>query len=198
MTKSRLIRSFCIVGALYLTALLCGIVFRVLDPSKEALLYNTYKDLIPFVIVLPATWLGYCLQQRISYMQQLRIIWSKLVATIQSANQYTFLEDPTPEQYSEILKQISISIDEIRGVFENLYVTADDVGLYPFEPLKDVWREIARITPGNAPDKEERKRIRETVFTKWKEMRIEFLKEFDRHVPASPILDQAKNGENER
>ncbi|MCI5212579.1 MAG: hypothetical protein D3910_28180, partial [Candidatus Electrothrix sp. ATG2] len=89
MTKSKLIQSFCTVGAVYLMALLCGIVFRVFDPSKEALLYNTYKDLIPFVIILPATWLGYCLQRRISYMQQLRIIWSNLVATIQSANQYT-------------------------------------------------------------------------------------------------------------
>ncbi|MCI5141812.1 MAG: hypothetical protein D3909_08830 [Candidatus Electrothrix sp. ATG1] len=197
MTKSKLIQSFCAVGAVYFMALLCGIVFRVLDPSKEALLYNTYKDLIPFVIILPATWLGYCLQQRISYMQQLRIIWSNLVATIQSANQYTFLESPTTEQYSEILKQISISIDEIRGVFENLYVTDDDVGLYPFEPLKDVWQEIARISPDNTLSTEERKRIRRTVFSKWKEMRIEFLKEFDRHVPASPILDEGKSGEDE-
>lgn len=192
MTKSKLIQSFYIVGVLYFFALLCGIVFRVLDPSKDALLYNTYKDLIPFVIVMPATWLGYCLQQRISYMQQLRIIWSNLVVTIQSAHQYTFLEDPTKEQYAEILKQLSISIDEIRGVFENICVTDDDVGLYPFEPLKDVWREIAKMAPGSSLSKEDRKFIRETVFMKWKEMRIEFLKEFDRHVPASPILDKKK------
>ncbi|WP_339137813.1 MAG: hypothetical protein WGN25_06700 [Candidatus Electrothrix sp. GW3-4] len=195
MTKSKLRQSFYTVGVIYFVALICGIVFRVLDPSREALLYNTYKDLIPFVIIMPATWLGYCLQQRISYMQQLRIIWSNLVATIQSAHQYTFLEDPSPEQYAEILKQISISIDEIRGVFDNLYVTADDVGLYPFEPLKDVWQEIAKIAPGNTLSKEDRKVIRQAVFRKWQEMRIEFLKEFDRHVPASPILDKRKTGE---
>ncbi|MCI5209695.1 MAG: hypothetical protein D3910_13080 [Candidatus Electrothrix sp. ATG2] len=72
------------------------------------------------------------------------------------------------------------------------------MGLYPFEPLKDVWQEIARISPDNGLSKEERKRIRQTVFSKWKEMRIEFLKEFDRHVPASPILGEWKSGEDEQ
>ncbi|MBN1805248.1 MAG: hypothetical protein JW837_08365 [Sedimentisphaerales bacterium] len=183
MTKRNLTRCFRIALTIYVIAIILSVVFRIFDSTKGTVIYNTFKDMIPFVIVMPAAWFGYCLQRRLSYLQQLRTLWSRLVEAIQHGTHYTYLNNPTEEQYMDVLRSISISIDEVRGVFTNLNECDSKVGLYPFEPIKDIYGLIQDLGYANKTPKEKRDEIREKIFALWQEARRELLKEFDREVP---------------
>ena len=89
-------RNVIFVIALYMSAIIAGIWLKLLDPyNNEAPAYSTFKDLIPLLIAIPAAWLGYCFQRRQAYLKDVRELWSKLVASVQDAIQYTHL--PAPE-----------------------------------------------------------------------------------------------------
>jgi len=72
MTKKQLFKWFSIASMVYLAAIALGVYLRIYDTTTNSVMYSTYKDMIPFIIAIPATWLGYCLQRRSSYLQQLR------------------------------------------------------------------------------------------------------------------------------
>lgn len=188
MTKRSLRIRFQWVIAIYFAAIVAAIAIRIFDNTREAVVYSTYKDLIPLLIALPAAWLGYCLQRRNSYMQQLRSLWSKLVETIQHANQYTYLDSPTKEQHATSCQKISIAIDEIRGVFMNLGESSrggykSGKGLYPFEPIKDIHKAVTAVGHGETATREALLALRKEIFRQWKMVRDELLKEFDREEP---------------
>jgi hypothetical protein len=177
MTKRSLARRIWWVMVLYAAAVAIAVVIRVIDSSVTGVWYSTYKDLIPFLIALPAAWLGYCLQRRNSYMQQLRSLWSTLVETIQDAN-----------QYNDVCRKLSIAIDEIRGVFMNIGEsdeTSEKIGkgLYPFESMKDIHQLITVAGFGESTSPEALSVVRQKMFALWKEVRDALLKEFDREEP---------------
>lgn len=183
MTKRNLARCFSIAVAIYAVATVAGITIRIFDRTDGTVIYSTFKDMIPFVIAIPAAWLGYCLQRRSSYLQQLRTLWSRLVEAIQRGTHYTYLDNPTKEQHAEVLRSISVSIDEVRGVFTNLNENDTNIGLYPFEPIKDIYGLIQDLGYAHDTPKGKRDKIREKIFALWQEARRELLKEFDREVP---------------
>ena len=168
---------------IYLAAVALGIYLRIYDTAPNYVIYSTYKDMIPFIISIPAAWLGYCLQRRSSYLQQLRMLWSTLIKTVQKANQYTYIECPSRDQYSETLCCISGAIEEIRGVFMNLGENNINIGLYPFEPVKDIFGLINDLGCNKQLSEDERKTTRDKIFALWADMRKELLKEFDREEP---------------
>lgn len=186
MTKRKLFISFTISSAVYFAAVILGITIRIFDCSDGAIIYETYKDMIPFIIAIPAAWLGYSLQRRASYLQQLRILWSKLIDAIQTAHQYTYIESPTFDQYSDTLRTISIAIDEVRGVFMNLGEKPDHVGLYPYEPIKDIHVMISKLGYNKAIPEKERNETKDKIFKLWGDMRRDLLREFDRAEPTFP------------
>ena len=112
MTKRQLIFWFSMASIVYVIAVVAGVLIQIYDTTTNSVIYSTYKDMIPFIIAIPAAWLGYCLQRRSSYLQQLRILWSTLVKAVQKANQYTYIESPSREQYSETLCCLSAAIEE--------------------------------------------------------------------------------------
>lgn len=185
MTKRSLARCFRMTAELYLLAVLGGVAFRVFDSTKDAMLYNTFKDLIPLIIAIPAIWLGHCLQRRSSYLQQLRTLWSLLVDAVQECAAYTYLESPRHEQHLFVLKKLAISIDEVRGVFTNLKNPKGTRTLYPFEPIKNIYLIIEKFGFTGRVESE-REQLRKQVFALWREVRDELLKEFDREVPSFP------------
>lgn len=156
------------------------------DTTNDSLIYSTYKDMIPFIIAIPAAWLGYCLQRRSSYLQQLRILWSTLIKAVQKANQYTYIECPTRDQYSETLCCLSAAIEEIRGVFINLVEKNRNISLYPFEPVKDIYGLIDDLGCDKKLTEAEKKDARNKIFALWRDVREELLKEFDREIPTFP------------
>src|SRR5258708_14795216 len=145
MTKHNLRICFITVTSFYALCVVLGIFFRIYDHTGEHLIYSTYKDMLPLVIAGPAAWLGFCLQKRASYMQQLRLLWSKLVDGVQTAGQYTHLPSPTQEDLQRALLQLSIAIDEVRGVFTNIGEDDEERGFYPFEPLKQILQEFLKL-----------------------------------------------------
>ena len=186
MTKHQLFKWFALASIVYLAAVIAGVTIRVYDTTKDSVVYATYKDMIPFIIAIPAAWLGYCLQRRSSYLQQLRLLWSTLIKAFQKANQYTYIECPNCAEFSETLCCLSAAIEEIRGVFKNIGETDAEVGLYPFEPIKDIFGLISDLGYGHKLTEEQRQEIRTKVYALWSDARKEFLKEFDRELPAFP------------
>jgi hypothetical protein len=195
MTRRSLQLRFRATVAIYALAVVAAVGLRVLDDTYDQVIYGTYKDVLPLIIALPAIWLGYCLQRRNSYMQQLRILWSKLVDSIQCSNQYTFIENPTPEQFAKTLQAMSVAIDEVRGAFMNLGESSQDVGLYPFEPLKQIHEVLRKLGCGPSATETKRERARDEILELWKAVRQELLREFDREEPTfhhSHYADTAK------
>lgn len=183
MTKRQLIFWFSMASIVYVIAVVAGVLIRIYDTTTGLVIYSTYKDMIPFIIAIPAAWLGYCLQRRSSYLQQLRILWSTLVKSVQKANQYTYIKSPSREQYSETLCCLSAAIEETRGVFMNIGEKDNKIGLYPFEPIKDIFGLISDLDCDKQLTEVERKETRNKIYVLWADMRRELLREFDREVP---------------
>jgi hypothetical protein len=183
MTKRTIRNRF--IGAIiaFVILLIAGILISIFDCSKERIVFSTFKDLLPLFLGIAAIWLGYCVQRRNAYQQQLRSLWSKLVEAVNYAIQYSCLENPTYEQYITVLTKLSIAIDEVRGVFCNLRETNTDRGLYPFEPIKDMYGLIEDIGFGTNYKSSESKKCHDQIFALWKDVRKEILKEFDREIP---------------
>jgi hypothetical protein len=183
MTKQQLQRITLAVIGIYLMAIILGIILRLCDSGPEWLLYSTYKDLIPLVIAIPAAYLAYSFQRRGSYVQALRAYWSLLVRAVQGAYSYTNQSQPSFDQYSKVLTDLSVVIDEARGIFENLPVRGKPVGWYPFEPIKEIRRDLYNLGYGEAVTAEKLDALRSRIDRRWKLVRKELLREFDRDVP---------------
>jgi len=65
----------------------------------------------------------------------------------------------------------------------NLGEKNNKIGLYPFEPVKDIFGLISDLGCNKQLTEDERKTSRDKIFVLWSDMRRELLKEFDREVP---------------
>ena len=186
MTK-RSIRAAFLKTGLLLTALLAlGVALSAFDKTPGRVLYGTFKDLMPLVLSIAATWLGFCIQRRTAFHQQLRVLWSSLVNAVQLAVAYTHDKTPTEQEYGAVLVKLSVAIDEFRGVFCNLGETETKRGYYPFEPVKDMHRLIAELGYGKDFKADGAAACRAHVLRLWEDVRKELLKEFDREEPTFP------------
>jgi hypothetical protein len=167
---------------LYIGAFALGVVLYGSSPEK---LYPAYKDLIAFIIAVPAAYLGFCFQRRSSYLQALRDLWKSLIPAVQRAIQYTYLDKPDPKEFGEVMRDLSTMIDSLRGVFCNVPSKGLASGLYPYEPLKEIWQVVGWLRDGRAPD--ERYRARRCIRQLWFDMHSAMLQEFDREIPIRPV-----------
>ena len=173
-------------------AFFVGLFLRIIGPPTPTPYYETFKDLIPFILAIPAAYLGYSFQQRASYLESLRALWSKLVQAVNNAIQYTYLDDPSQEEFGKILTDLSIVIDELRGVYKNIGERTGYIGLYPYEPIKGIHKAISQLSYGKL-DEGKRITARKTIVGHWKSMRGNFLDEFDRAEPTkvvSPYVEE--------
>lgn len=183
MTRRQLRRITLMVICTYVLAILLGILLRVCDTGPDWIIYSTYKDLIPLIIAIPAAYLAFSFQRRSSYVQAMRAYWSMLVRAVQSAYCYTYECQPSFEQHCRVLKELRIVIDEARGVFENIRIPEDPRGWYPFQPIKDMYKDILVFGYGVNVSLEEQEALRSRIDKRWKLVRSELLREFDRDVP---------------
>lgn len=183
MTKKSIKRVFLTAIVVFVALLITGVVISIFDATDDRVVFTTYKDLMPLFLGIAAVWLGYCAQRRSAYQQQLRALWTSLVEAVHLAVQYTHLKQPTEEQFRSVLTRLSVAIDEVRGVFCNLNESAEDIGFYPFEPIKDIYGLITDLGYAKTFKAASVKDCREKIFILWKEVRKEILKEFDREEP---------------
>lgn len=186
LTKKRLFFWVSVTLSVYVMCILIGIALRVEYCAKGNLVYETYKDLIPFFIAIPAAWLGYCFSRRLSYLQHLRALWSHLNQSFQMVLQYTYKKNTNVDDFSEVQISICTCIDEVRGSFKNIGESDKSCGLYPFEELKDIQKIHLSLSYGEKFDAANIELARHKILEKWKTVRAPFLAEFDREEPSTP------------
>lgn len=186
-------RNVLVVIAVYGVAIAVGIGLRLLDTcNKDAPVYTTFKDLVPLIIAIPAAWLGYCFQRRQAYLKDVRDLWSKMVVAVQDSLQYTFLLEPGQPEYGRVLKGLSITMEELRAVFENVGEGESRIGLFPFESIKSIYGKVSDLGFGAQFKPKEAKQAREEILILWKKLRSHYLSELERGIPVrpdSPFLD---------
>jgi hypothetical protein len=187
--KLRIVTS--LVMAIYGSAIFVGFFLSIYRHD----LYGVFKDLSVLIIAIPAAYLAYSFQKRTEYRKTLRDLWLHMVEGVQMSIGYTHTQNPPPELYTQILTKLSIVIDEVRGVFKNVDEKGGAGGIYPFEPLKEIHREIKKLSPERVTTSDQQKEVRNRVIEEWKELRSKFLLEFDRDFPTytkSPYLIDAE------
>lgn len=182
MTRRQLKTAIIFVIAIYSVAVIIGLCVYLNDSSEKKVTYAVFKDFIPFIIALPAAYLGYCFQRRSSYMLTLRQLWSNLIESVNAAIQYTHLSGSSRKEYEETLMLLSKSIDEVRAVYKNIDEKEGNIGHYPFESLKSIYTIIAELGFDN-PDTSKGEEARNHIKHNWGNLRRTFLQEFDRPEP---------------
>lgn len=174
------------VTGFYVLAVMAGVLLKAHFPGSDNPVYGTFKDLMPLMIAIPAAWLGYCFQRRQTYLKDVRDLWAKLVAAVQEAIQYTHLKEPGQPAYASVNKSLSIATEELRAVFSNLGADHYSDGLYPFESLKNIQATIGKLGFGRDFSSERAATARCEVIEHWKKLRLHFLTELERGLPATP------------
>jgi hypothetical protein len=166
------------------------------EPPKTPNPYETYKDLVPLLIALPAAWLAFCFQKRASYVQQLRALWTKLIDAVEDAITYTYKVGPNQEEFGKVSHKLHSVIDEVRGVFRNLHEkrgkgrpvgrsrrSGRERGLYPFEGVKEIRDYLFALGFGPSFSPYQAALAREKMIELWHHVRDKMLTEFDRSYP---------------
>ena len=180
------------ITVVYFLAFFSGIVLKIYDSSQDEFLYNTFKDLVPLIIVIPALWLGYYFHRRLAYLKDVRELWSKIVSVVQESIQYTHLNAPGQSEYGNVLNNLSIAMEEMRAVFANISESEENIGLFPFETIKTIHGKISSLNFGSKFNTADAKKVRRQIIDLWKDFRKHFLTELERSVPAntdSPFLN---------
>lgn len=187
MTRRTFTLAFIAVVIAYVALVALAFVIRGVwydDPRGTSWQYATYKDVLPLLVAIPAAWLAFSVQRRMSYLQQLRLIWSKLVEAVQSALEYTDLESPEASDQQKTLRTIRIVIDEIRALFKNVGETDRRRGVYPFGEVKNIHDLVRDLSPTSFTPTAAAK-TRAEILSHWKQAQRFLLPEFDREEPAS-------------
>lgn len=161
-------------------------------PFSRDALYTVLKDVIPLVLAWPVAFLSHAFQRRVSYLQALRTLYGDIILAIAQARQYTYAEDREESEWEDSLVALSKAIDGVRSVYYNLEESEQNTGLYPFEPLKEIYQAILQCPPNC--DEAHRTSIRRLIDSKWKDVRHRFLDEFDRSMPTKPVTPYHKDG----
>ena len=150
MTRRRLSGITRSVVGIYALAIVVGVVLRVAFPGPASPVYQTYRDLIPLIIALPAAFLAQAFQRRASYMQGLRSVWGNMVNAVAAALTYAETPAPSKEQHVDVLRRLSAVIEELRGFDANVPSGVAPGGWYPFEPVKQIHGVIIVRASGSA------------------------------------------------
>lgn len=194
MTRKQLRNIIFLIIIFYIFAILLGVIIYFSDNTDKKTSYAIFKDLIPFLITIPLAYLGYCFQRRANYLQAMRPLWSNLIISVNTALEFTHKKTTTQEDFGNALMLLSVSIDEVRGVYRNLNTEKDGTGYYPFESLKSIHKIIQELGYGET-DRSKLKEARKHINHNWINLRQTFLLEFDRPEPTvfdSPYISGRK------
>lgn len=173
-----------------------GIVLFLKNPDvNKNQIYIVFKDLVLIWVAIPAAYLGYCFQRRSAFLSSLRTMWSNMIESVNMAREYTRNPNPCRESFNATRIKLSHSIDEIRGVYRNIAESNDNTGLYPYEALKIIRRDISSLgfTDYNESNFYQ---SRINIDKCWKTIKMSFLKEFERPIPtytSTPYTTITKN-----
>ncbi len=186
MTRKRLWNIIILIVVIYILCIVIGILLRIFDNTEDQVIYDTFTDMIPLIFAVPLGYLGFCFQRRNNFVKSLKDLWQNMIFALNETIKYTYKEETTSEEYEYTLIELSKVIDELRGVYKNIGETKTSNGLYPFEPIKSIRKEIEELGYGKM-EYEKSKIVRKIIIGNWKLIRTKFLHEFDRYEPTKPV-----------
>lgn len=184
MTQKMLQTRLYFVCGVLLLLLIAGSVFSWCM-KKDAL---PFLALSPLVVAVPAAYLANCFQQRALFVSSLRALWSDAVEAKGLLVRYCSSRGQT--DYYEARAKLSDVVDEVRAVYRNINETDQKIGIRPFEPLMDMFKEFGKLNPATGllfpvPFA----RVQKNITDSWKAFQDAFLEEFDRPKPSSYISE---------
>ena len=184
MTEKQLSRSvICVVAfliAIFALALMCRFAFR----SEDA--YSSIKDFSSLFLGIGGAYLAFCFQRRQTFISSLKDLWKEMVISRIGILRYMDLVEPNMNEYNAVYEQISKTVDLVRSVYPNVGEDRTSVGLYPFQPLREMLDALERLHP-----KAQRSFIeteRQVVNQAWDALRYSFLPEFSRPPATRPLV----------
>ena len=178
-----------VLGLLGLGAALLKLhVVAGLSDRQETRAYELGKDLFPLIVAVAATFLASWFQQRATFLESLRRLWSHLIDAKLCLIEYAEGRERSQAQYRSTYRALARAIDEMRGVYRNVGESSKVVGRYPYEPLHDMRRALERVGHGTYDEQASAEAI-ELIDQAWNALRAEFLAEFIPPEPTAPILE---------
>jgi hypothetical protein len=191
MTRIVLNRTLLFVLSFYVLVIFLAIHLKL--NLCEQSYYSVLKDLLPIIFAIPAAYLVFCFQRRNEYLKALRTVYSQLVQVNTEFMDYTYCKIKNDEKYFKLKNCISKAIEEIRSVYENIdEVFGENEGLYPFEPLKEIYHEDLELLHNGDFKYETNEIIRKDHYKKWKEIRINFIVELERTQASFPVTKYSR------
>ena len=142
--------------------------------------------MIPLIFAIPLGYLGFCFNNRRAFIETKKKLWNLLVNVVNDATHSTYSENIEEPIYRKNLKNIGIAIDQIRATYKNVGERDGKIGLYPFEPIKEIYNQYFEMGFGKI-DEIKRDNVRDSILGNWKKIRKEFLHEFERFEPEHPV-----------
>jgi hypothetical protein len=168
----------------YLAALVAVGFWIKLHCSQD--IYETFKDMIPVLIAIAAAALAGCIQRRIAFLSDIRKLYGQCVSAIESALQYTYIDQPGQLQFAAVHKELATTIELFRGSFRNADDSRGRRGLFPFEALKAILEWHSYLGFGPSFKKIETPQVRRAMLDLWQQrLRPPVLAELDRWRPRS-------------
>lgn len=187
MTRKALKRIILKVAIGYLIVIILAIFLRFFDTTEKQIIYGTLKDLIPLIFAIPLGYLGFCFNSRRAFVETKKKLWNLLVDVINDAIHSTYKNELKEDEFREVLKNLAKSIDQIRATYKNVDRKAGSIGYYPFEPIKQIYKDYEAMGFGLIDNKIS-EQTRHSIIVNWKSIRDEFLYEFERFEPEKPVL----------
>ncbi|WP_276682423.1 hypothetical protein [Empedobacter brevis] len=185
MTRIKLNRTIVFIIIFYTICIGFGVFAKYYFDDKG---YSVFKDLLPFIFAIPAAYLVFCFQRRNEYLKALRTVYSLLVQVHSDFMEYTLQDKSDNETYKKIKANCRKAIEELRSVYENIDEAFGSYdGLYPFEPLKEIYCEDIETLHNGDFSFKTNENIRNDHYEKWKTIRINFIVELERTQSAFPV-----------
>jgi hypothetical protein len=185
MTRRGLKIRTLLVLVLYGIAVGIGCDLRFRYPNREDMHYVLFRDLVPLVVAIPAAWLAYGLQRRLSYLHQLRAVSARAVDAVQVAIRHTRKARPTADEAGAVLADLDAAIEGTRSLF---LAVGDRAGRAPdlAEALESIRAEVEALGSDGVWEPSKAEAARPAIEARWNQARESLFQDFDRVVPNSP------------
>ena len=179
--KRRVFSVVVILMSIFSIALICRFGLR----SEEW--YTSIKDFSSLFLGIGGAYLAFCFQRRQAFISSLKDLWKEMVTSRIAILRYMDLIEPGIADFNVTYEQISKTVDLVRSVYPNVGEDRKSVGLYPFQPLREMLHSLERLNPKDPQSFVETER--EVVDQAWDALRWSFLPEFSRPPATEPIVE---------
>lgn len=153
--------------------------------------YQFIIDMSLLIFTIGAAYLANMFQRRANFVSSLREEWHEIVKAKSSI--ICYIDNPGRDMgdYLNASQHLSQCIDFMRICYRNVGETKLLIGKYPYEPLHDMRRSLAKIDPRRGTYSiEQLYAVRLEIWESFNALRESFLEELDLEEPAHPLIGE--------